>query len=85
MSDYLSPADLGDLTDARTRPAQIRWLEAHGWVYTIGSKGNVKVLRGYRDAKLGIIAPKAARTSPEPLALVGAMFIVIQLVALLRA
>jgi len=66
MSEYLSPADLGDLTDARTRPAQIKWLQAHGWVYTIGSKGNIKVLRGYRDAKLGMVVPKAARTSPEP-------------------
>lgn len=54
MSDYLSPAELVDLTDARTRPAQQRWLDANGLRYVVSAKGQIKVLRAHRDAKLGL-------------------------------
>lgn len=53
MTDYLTPAELVELTEARTRPAQERWLRANGLLYLVSAKGHVRVLRAHRDAKLG--------------------------------
>jgi hypothetical protein len=65
MSEYLSPAELVDLTDARTRPAQERWLVAKGFKYVVSSKGHVKVLRAHRDVVLGL-GIGAPREPAEP-------------------
>ena len=53
MNEYLTPAELVELTEARTRPAQERWLRANGLLYVVTSKGHIRVLRTHRDARLG--------------------------------
>ena len=53
MSEYLTPAELIELTEAKTRPAQERWLRANGLLYLVSSKGHIRVLRAHRDARLG--------------------------------
>jgi hypothetical protein len=65
MSEYLTCDELVELTDAQTRPAQRRWLDANGFRYVVSAKGQIKVLRAHRDAKLGQGATPVAN-SAEP-------------------
>lgn len=61
MSDYLSPDELRDLTDSPMAGRQIGWLRLHGWKFAVGLGGRPKVLRSYRDKRLGV----AETTAPE--------------------
>jgi len=51
---FLTPAELIELTDARTRETQKKWLDEKGWVYTVSRLGNVKVLKAYTEKRLGM-------------------------------
>lgn len=52
MSDYLSPAELAELTGHRQRPAQIAWLKRRRWRHEVSGRGDPRVLRAYRDRRL---------------------------------
>lgn len=66
MSDYLSPDELAELTDARARRLQERWLRDNGFTYAVSVKGNIKVLRAHRDAKMGLaVAANDTRAEPD--------------------
>lgn len=52
-SPYLSPAELADLTERCHRADQLAWLKKHGWKHTTTALGNIRVLRAYRDRRLG--------------------------------
>ncbi|GLU32554.1 DUF4224 domain-containing protein [Trinickia caryophylli] len=56
MSDYLSSHELADLIGCKPnqRLIMIRWLEARRWKFVVDRNGLPKVLRAYRDWKLGI-------------------------------
>jgi Domain of unknown function (DUF4224) len=41
------------LTEAKTRPAQMAWLDARGFHYEVGAKGGIKVLRAHVECKMG--------------------------------
>lgn len=48
----MTPDELHHLT-GRTQPAaQMRWLNVHGWIYTIGCDGLPKVACAYFERKL---------------------------------
>lgn len=59
--DYLSASELGNLIDCKPnqRAKMIAWLDANRWQYAIASSGLPKVLRVYRDRKMGLIEGKA--------------------------
>ena len=66
MSEYLTSDELGELTDAHTRPAQRRWLDANGFRYVMSAKGQIKLLRAHRDARLGHgETPVASAAEPD--------------------
>jgi hypothetical protein len=56
MSDYLSSHELADLIDCKhnQRAAMTRWLEQNAWPFVVDRNGLPKVLRAFRDWKLGI-------------------------------
>lgn len=56
MSEYLSAAELADLIGCRSnqRAIMCKWLDKHRWKYVDDSKSMPKVLRAYRDKKLGL-------------------------------
>jgi hypothetical protein len=49
----LDDDELVALTEAKTRPAQMSWLDAHGFHYEVGAKGGIKVLRAHVLCKMG--------------------------------
>jgi len=49
----LSDDELFALTEAKTRPAQMAWLDARGFHYEVGAKGGIKVLRAHVECKMG--------------------------------
>lgn len=53
MSDYLKPAELHDLTGSPLPSRQTEWLRRQGWRFVADLNGRPKVLRAFRDAKLG--------------------------------
>tara|TARA_R110000868_G_scaffold51872_1_gene164287 strand:+ start:30 stop:221 length:192 start_codon:yes stop_codon:yes gene_type:complete len=48
----LTAAELYELTGYRSPAWQAKWLAAHGWKFELGRDGP-KVLRAYRDARMG--------------------------------
>ena len=62
--DYLSPAELAALTDYERPTFQARWLREHGWVFEQGKCGP-KVLRSYRDKRLGMESPYETVLEPD--------------------
>lgn len=58
---FLSPEQLSALTGAKRRGGQIRWLQAHGWRYTLSGTGAVIVASAEFEAQL--VSGKA--TQPE--------------------
>lgn len=65
MSDYLTPEELAELTDAKARRGQERWLRDNGFTFMHSAKGALKVLRAHRDAKMGLGAANQAHAQ-EP-------------------
>lgn len=65
MSDYLTREELRELTDAKSRKKQERWLRENGFAFLVSTTGQIKVLRAHRDAKLGMIAT-IANHAQEP-------------------
>jgi len=57
VSDYLTRDELIELTDAKHRRVQEKWLRENGFTFLVSTTGQIKVLRAHRDAKLGLAAP----------------------------
>ncbi|CAO3959316.1 DUF4224 domain-containing protein [Achromobacter mucicolens] len=55
-SDYLSALELADLVGckANQRAAMANWLDENRWSYVLASNGLPRVLREYRNKKLGL-------------------------------
>ena len=53
MELLLSDDELLALTEAKTRPAQMAWLDVREFHYEIGAKGGIKVLRAHVECKMG--------------------------------
>ena len=49
----LTPAELEDITGYLRPSGQIRWLKKHGWKFE-ESRHGPKVLRAYRDRRMGL-------------------------------
>ncbi|WP_413815389.1 DUF4224 domain-containing protein [Achromobacter sp.] len=56
MDEYLSASDLAALVgcEANQKAMMARWLTRHGWRYVLDKNGVPRVLRAYRDKKLGV-------------------------------
>lgn len=52
MSDYLTPAELFDLTGRKQADKQVAWLKARKWRHETTDQGKPRVLRAYRDKRL---------------------------------
>lgn len=67
MSDYLTPAELVELTEVRMPSAQIRWLQARAWKFEVGQlTGRPKVSREYYRARMCTPEPLPAPKSEPP-------------------
>lgn len=60
----LSAAELFELTGYRSPAWQAKWLRAHGWKFEKGRDGP-KVLRAYRDQRMGITEVKSTGWKPD--------------------
>lgn len=49
---FLTPAELRDLTECRSRQKQMEWLLKAGYRFEVSSKGRPKVLRSAVEARL---------------------------------
>ena len=59
--------ELAELTERKTKGAQIAWLKANGFRYVVGANGHPKVLREHVQAKLcGTNIPASAHACHEP-------------------
>jgi len=54
MSVYLTPEELFRLTGYKQRARQRQWLRAREWAYEVTAQGEIRVLRAYRDQRLGV-------------------------------
>lgn len=67
MTMFLTHAELAELTERKTKSAQIAWLKANGFRYVAGANGHPKVLREHVQVKLcGGVISTAAQSAPEP-------------------
>jgi hypothetical protein len=53
MKLLLAEDELIALTETKTRPAQMAWLDSRGFHYELGAKGGIKVLRAHVETKMG--------------------------------
>lgn len=64
---FLTPDELVELTERKTKATQIAWLKANGFRFVIGANGNPKVLREHVQAKLcGHASTATAPVTAEP-------------------
>ncbi|WP_425551589.1 DUF4224 domain-containing protein [Achromobacter dolens] len=56
MEEYLSASELAALVECKPNQKKMmeRWLTRNGWPLVIGNTGIPRVMRAYRDRKLGI-------------------------------
>lgn len=66
MSLFLTHSELIELTERTRKTAQIAWLVANQFPFTIGANGHPRVSRDYVLARLGGSHIKASRSTPEP-------------------
>lgn len=61
MSDYLTSDELSDLVGCQRnqRSVMAAWLTKNAWPYVVDRSGLPKVLRAYRDQRLGMKADNA--------------------------
>ena len=59
--DYLTHEELQELTGCKQRARQLTWLRSREWAHETTARGEIRVLRAYRDQRLGI----ATRTEPR--------------------
>ncbi len=64
MEDVLTPAELHAITDRTYAKHQIAWLTANGWQFEVSGLGRPKVLRSYRDQRMGM-KPVKTREGPR--------------------
>ena len=65
MELLLTDDELFALTEAKTRPAQMAWLDARGFHYEVGAKGGIKVLRAHVECKMGGRDEGPAQLGPD--------------------
>ncbi len=74
MSDYLSADELEDLTGYKAGQYALmrNWLDRNGWKYAVSKNHMPKVLKAFRDQKLGMSEVKKgndnasnAKTTPN--------------------
>lgn len=65
MNLLLAADELVALTEAKTRPAQMAWLDTHGFHYEVGAKGGIKVLRAHVECKMGGRDEGPAQLGPD--------------------
>ena len=65
MELLLTDNELIALTEAKTRPAQMGWLDARGFHYEVGAKGGIKVLRAHVENKMGGRDNGSAQLGPD--------------------
>ena len=53
ITDYLDEEELFFLTGNQQAKRQVKWLREHGWRYETTSTGAPRVLKSYRDQRLG--------------------------------
>mgnify|MGYP002387434431 CR=1 FL=1 len=66
MSLFLSQSELIELTERKRKAAQIAWLIANQFPFSIGANGHARVSREYVLARLGGAHLNASRSRPEP-------------------
>ena len=66
MSLFLSQSELIELTERKRKAAQIAWLIANQFPFSIGANGHARVTREYVLARLGGTNTNNIRTHPEP-------------------
>lgn len=65
---FLSPEQLRQLTDRERASAQLRWLQAHRWAYTVTADGRPIVAVAEAERQLCTGLPDRARSSEPDLA-----------------
>jgi hypothetical protein len=67
MTMFLTHDELVELTERKTKGAQIAWLKANRFQFVAGANGHPKVLRAHVQAKLcGGTVAASAQSSAEP-------------------
>lgn len=61
---FLSPDELQQLTGAKTRPRQLRWLARAGWRFTTDFRGRPIVARAEMERQLVSQEPSEAKSEP---------------------
>lgn len=61
---FLTTEQIERLTGRRQAAAQIKWLKAEGWVFTIDADGLPVVATAYADKRMGVVT-KPARRMPR--------------------
>lgn len=54
IGDYLTRRELFELTGVKHGAKQLAWLRSRGWAHETAARGEIRVLRAYRDQKFGI-------------------------------
>jgi hypothetical protein len=58
-ADFLTSAELKDLTAYSLKSKQAEWLKRHGWIFFLGGDGRARVAREHYAVKMGF------RPAPE--------------------
>lgn len=68
MSEYLTASELADLIGCKPNQKSImrRWLDQKRWRYIEDKTGLPRVMRDYRDKKLGVINGKENKLDSAP-------------------
>lgn len=53
MTTFVTRDEMAELTGARTRAGQIRWLRERGWVWEPNAAGWPVVLRAHMESRMG--------------------------------
>ncbi|WP_425286163.1 DUF4224 domain-containing protein [Achromobacter kerstersii] len=67
MSEYLTASELAELVGckANQRAAMANWLTANRWSYVVTMNGLPRVLREYRNRKLGLVDEQRTKARLE--------------------
>lgn len=63
---FLTRDEIAELTERKTKSAQIAWLKVNGFHFVIGANGHPRVLREYVASRMGGHRPQNTKASLEP-------------------
>lgn len=67
MGRFLTSEELIELTGAKTRKAQARFLDERGYVYEVNRLGHIRLLWAHVEARLGaVVAVNSTERATEP-------------------